>query len=149
MDDENKKLMAPKVDGAQPPADDGVKAAWLKKEYGLDKRADGALALKNLAERQKEVTEQSLSRNNATVRDNEEASKIKARDMLGSRISQLEADIADLKEKLGMARSAEDDKKKLLDLPVVNEQGIIVTDSEAKVDPSKSLSFVIRVRLWY
>jgi hypothetical protein len=146
MDDENKKLITDKNVGAQPPADDGKKAAWLKRDFNIENRLNGALALDNLVQKQKELTEQSLSRNNATLRDNQEASKVKAGEMLGARISQLEADIAELKEKLGMARSAEQAQAQLLALPVVNEQGIVVSDSEARADPSKSSSSFIAVR---
>ncbi|KAL7946421.1 hypothetical protein V8C42DRAFT_357282 [Trichoderma barbatum] len=136
MDDENKKLLTEKKEGVTPPADDNSKADWLKREFHLESRQPGAQALQKLANAQKEHTEKSLSRTTATVRDAEGSNKVKAGQWLGARISQLEADIADLKEQLGMAKDAEKAQAQLLALPVVNGNGIIVTDDEARADPS-------------
>ncbi|PTB62270.1 hypothetical protein BBK36DRAFT_1163305 [Trichoderma citrinoviride] len=135
MDEENKRLLTEKKEGDTPPADDRSKADWLKREFGKD-RLEGAAALDNLVNVQKVNTEQSLSRTNATVRDTQNANKDKAGQWLGARISQLEADIADLKEQLGVARGAEQAQAQLLALPVVNGNGIVVTDDEARADPS-------------
>ncbi|PNP54857.1 hypothetical protein THARTR1_04546 [Trichoderma harzianum] len=90
MDDENKKLLTEKKEGV-PPADAYPKA---------DK---GEPALTKLDKAQKEYTERSLSRTATTVRDTEGSNKLQVKGWLDSRIMQLEADIADLKEQLQIA----------------------------------------------
>ncbi|KAL6798483.1 hypothetical protein J3E68DRAFT_449402 [Trichoderma sp. SZMC 28012] len=120
MDEENKKLFE-KEKGA-PPAEADPNAA--KKESPLSK----------LESAQKDYTEKSLSRTTATVRDIEGSNKANVKGWLDARIGQLEADISDLKEQLGIAK--EQAQAKLLPLPVVNENGIVITDEEARADPS-------------
>ncbi|OTA07299.1 hypothetical protein A9Z42_0081940 [Trichoderma parareesei] len=136
MDDKNKELLTRRRVGDAAPAEDRTKAEWLKNNFNIESRLEGVLALEKLIEVQKEHTEKSLSRTTSTVRDGEEANKLKAGQWLGARIGQLEADIADLKEQLGIAKSAEQAQSQLLALPVINENGIVVTDGEARADPS-------------
>ncbi|KKO98960.1 hypothetical protein THAR02_08924 [Trichoderma harzianum] len=120
MDEENKKLFEKKE--GTPPAEADPNAA--KKESPLSK----------LENAQKDYTEKSLSRTTATVRDIEGSNKANVKGWLDARIGQLEADISDLKEQLGIAK--EQAQAKLLPLPVVNENGIVITDEEARADPS-------------
>ncbi|OPB40225.1 hypothetical protein A0O28_0003040 [Trichoderma guizhouense] len=124
MDEENKKLFE-KKEGA-PPAEADPNAA--KKESSLSK----------LGNAQKDYTEKSLSRTTATVRDIDGSNKANVKGWLDARIGQLEADISDLKEQLGIAKATEQapSPAKLLPLPVVNENGIVITDEEARADPS-------------
>ncbi|KAL6819265.1 hypothetical protein V8C43DRAFT_326288 [Trichoderma afarasin] len=124
MDEENKKLFE-KKEGA-PPAEADPNAA--KKESPLSK----------LENAQKDYTEKSLSRTTATVRDIEGSNKANVKGWLDARIGQLEADISDLKEQLGIAKATDQapSPAKLLPLPVVNENGIVITDEEARADPS-------------
>lgn len=124
MDEENKKLFEKKE--GTPPAEADPNAA--KKESPLSK----------LENAQKDYTEKSLSRTTATVRDIEGSNKANVKGWLDARIGQLEADISDLKEQLGIAK--EQAQAKLLPLPVVNENGIVITDEEARADPSNSFS---------
>lgn len=128
MDEENKKLFE-KKEGA-PPAEADPNAA--KKESSLSK----------LGNAQKDYTEKSLSRTTATVRDIDGSNKANVKGWLDARIGQLEADISDLKEQLGIAKATEQapSPAKLLPLPVVNENGIVITDEEARADPSNSSS---------
>lgn len=126
MDEENKKLFE-KKEGA-PPAEADPNAA--KRESPLSK----------LENAQKDYTKKSLSRTTATVRDIEGSNKDNVQGWLDARIGQLKADISDLKEQLGIAKAAEQSPAKLLPLPVVNENGIVITDEEARADPSNSSS---------
>ncbi|PTB52852.1 hypothetical protein M431DRAFT_557412 [Trichoderma harzianum CBS 226.95] len=121
MDEENKKLF--EKEGA-PPAEADPNAA----------KGDSPLSV--LEKAQKDYTEKSLSRTTATVRDIEGSNKDNVKGWLDARIGQLEADISDLKEQLGIAKAAEQAPAKLLPLPVVNENGIVITDEEARADPS-------------
>ncbi|QYT05579.1 hypothetical protein H0G86_012470 [Trichoderma simmonsii] len=122
MDEENKKLFE-KKEGA-PPAEADPNAA--KKDSPLSA----------LEKAQKDYTKKSLSRTTAAVRDIEGSNKANVKGWLDARIGQLEADISDLKEQLGIAKAAEQSPAKLLPLPVVNENGIVITDEEARADPS-------------
>ncbi|QYT05580.1 hypothetical protein H0G86_012470 [Trichoderma simmonsii] len=126
MDEENKKLFE-KKEGA-PPAEADPNAA--KKDSPLSA----------LEKAQKDYTKKSLSRTTAAVRDIEGSNKANVKGWLDARIGQLEADISDLKEQLGIAKAAEQSPAKLLPLPVVNENGIVITDEEARADPSNSSS---------
>ncbi|KAI0453605.1 hypothetical protein F5B21DRAFT_525595 [Xylaria acuta] len=85
MDDENKKLLTEKKEGP-------------KKEFNVESCLQGVLALDNLIKRQRDHTEKSLSGTNATVRDTEGTNKVKADQWLGTRTSQLKADIDELKD---------------------------------------------------
>lgn len=136
MDHENAKQLR----GPNDPEPVDNKGDWLKANYDLGVRTLGADALKNLVEAQEEHTNNSLSRNNATVRDLQGTNKQTAGAWLKARIDQLELDIGDLKEQLGMAKDAE--KAQLLALPVLNERGILITDEEARADPSESHSLI-------
>ncbi|RYC62307.1 hypothetical protein CHU98_g3894 [Xylaria longipes] len=116
MDDENKKLLTEKKEGVSPPADDGFQAAWLKNDFNVESHLQGVLAVDNLVNRQKEHNEKGLSGTNATVRDTEGTNK-----------------------QFGMAKSAEQAQAQPLALPVVSENGTMVTDGEARTNPNGSV----------
>ncbi|KAK0758399.1 LOW QUALITY PROTEIN: hypothetical protein N5P37_008797 [Trichoderma harzianum] len=107
MDEENKKLFE-KKEGA-PPTEADPNAA----------KGDSPLSV--LEKAQKDYTEKSLSRTTATVRDIEGSNKDNVKGWLDARIGQLEADISDLKEQLGIAKAAEQAPAKLLPLPVTKK----------------------------
>ncbi|KAF5007507.1 hypothetical protein FDECE_6154 [Fusarium decemcellulare] len=127
MDDKNQKAFS------GPAVDANTKSSWPK-EYGVTSPADNVL--NNLFSAQKEYNKNSLCRINATVRDNVEQNKNKAFGWLNTRITQLKDDIADLKEQLGLSRTAKSQEGSLLALPVVNQDGIQVTEDKLAVDPN-------------
>ncbi|KXH50060.1 hypothetical protein CSIM01_07318 [Colletotrichum simmondsii] len=105
-----------------------------------DNQKSGGDILDALVKAQKEHTETSLKRNNATIRDNTAESKSAALGWLDTRIEQLKTEIGELKTRLGMPSSAPEPGQlagKLLDLPVVDGNGIQVS---CKVSSKSSLS---------
>ena len=102
---------------------------------GGNKKAEEDVFQK-LIEAQSTWSDQSLSRNATAVRGTIAKSKDTATTWLKTRIDQLIADITDLKVRLGVAGGTAEESK-MLALPVVNENGIVVTDTEVAVKPGK------------
>lgn len=105
-----------------------------------DNQKSGGDILDALVKAQKEHTETSLKRNNATIRDNTAESKSAALGWLDTRIEQLKTEIGELKTRLGMPSSAPEPGQlagKLLDLPVVDGNGIQVKGDQIAIDPCK------------
>ncbi|KAG7042833.1 hypothetical protein JMJ78_0006340 [Colletotrichum scovillei] len=103
-----------------------------------DNQKSGGDILDALVKAQKEHTETSLKRNNATIRDNTAESKSAALGWLDTRIEQLKTEIGELKTRLGMPSSAPEPGQlagKLLDLPVVDGNGIQVKGDQIAIDP--------------
>lgn len=90
-----------------------------------------------LAAAQAANNEQALSRNNATVRNNVEQTKTTANSWLDARITQLNIDIKALEDNL--KESDKSTKDNVLALPVVNDQGVTVTEQELHADEGGSI----------
>lgn len=124
-----------------PAVNPDTKKSWLEK-YGATSPDN---VLKKLEDAQKAYTEDSLKKNNTTVRDNVAQNKTMAMGWMDARIDQLRADIKELKTQLGQATTTpkegeEAPPPKLLTLPVVDENGIEVSPDRLTIDPSTYLS---------
>ncbi|KAL2880862.1 hypothetical protein SGCOL_003889 [Colletotrichum sp. CLE4] len=124
----------------------GLKAAYLDVYAAMDVQNGGAQdseksgdnVLDALVKAQKKHTEDSLSRDNATVRSNSDLSKGAALGWLKTRIDQLKTEIDELKTRLSMPIATPEPNQlpgKLLELPVVDGDGIQVTGDQIAIDP--------------
>ena len=125
------------------------KSKWIKRYQSDEKAAEppvptddsNADPFTKLLKAQSAWSDQNLSRNVTTVRESAASSKQAASNWLDTRIKQLNADIEDLKSRIGMPGSDTDKKEgHLLALPVVNEKGVVITDAEIAVNPGKNFS---------
>jgi hypothetical protein len=113
--------------------------AWYaeyKKSDSDSEDEEQQVAFKKLADAQKAWNEQGLNRNAATMRDDQEASKTAAHEWLQARITQLTADIDLLQRQLQTdSASTQAGSTKVLSLPVMNADGIVIRDDEIAVKP--------------
>ncbi|KAF7534369.1 hypothetical protein G7054_g6267 [Neopestalotiopsis clavispora] len=88
------------------PSDGQQGGATTKAEGQAGSKDQGKPAFEKLAEAQAQWNENSVSRNSATIRENQKATKDTAQGLLAARIGQLKADIRLLEEKLGITNGS-------------------------------------------